>query len=120
MSNSVYIDRLDEDGNQADEGILPEEWVAAIQKIDGIRLAGKDQYGNSELDVEVYVDTMDKWYRAINWDGSNASFDVGFICEPVFMRKVFEIASLLNASILSQNGENWTKKDFPEAFENDK
>jgi len=116
MSDNMHIDRVDENGEQSDEGITPDEWVEAVGKIEGLRIAGKkDEFGqDSEYDAELYDKSDGEWDRIFLWRGSNASFKFSGYGDPDFpyIEKAFELAEAPGAAVLNPDWEIMKREDF--------
>jgi hypothetical protein len=120
MAMRIYIDRVDSDGNQADEGISLDEWIHAVTSIENLRLCNEkiDNHIGSKYDAELLNKTTNEWIRVFEWEGDNASFichDPGDDKFPL-LKKAFELAGL-NAVLLDEEGGIVTKDDFPGVFD---
>lgn len=117
MSDNMHIDRIDENGEQSDEGILADEWVEAVNKIEGLRIAGKSDSSSSPdsvYDVEVYDKGDQEWIRIFYWRGTNATFKFAGYGDPDFpyIERAFELADVLGAAILDPDWQVLKKEDF--------
>lgn len=118
---TIRIDRVDDEGTQAENGFTLEEWTNAVNTIKGVRLAGKTDENalSSEHDAELYNSYTREWCRLYYWDGDQAWFpfsDPGDKSFPI-LKKAFEIADALDAVLINDDGEVVKKEDFSIVFD---
>ncbi|MCG8601135.1 MAG: hypothetical protein MI807_13410 [Verrucomicrobiales bacterium] len=121
MGYSLYIER-------ENSPIPTEEWEAAVDATDGIRLASRDKetvtnpktgeaisIKMNTFDVELFLPEMDQWILAIMWSedrgfgsfnarGISAATDFGDLDDPGW-KAISSLARALSAQIRGEEGE---------------
>jgi hypothetical protein len=118
MPYGIHIRRVAPSGETSPISI--EEWRAAVEKTEGVRLAkgpltavnpvtGEPvSIGNSGGDAEVFLPDANEWFRVFRWSPRGVHFAArSSFADMPFCGIVLELAHRLGASVIGDEGEKY-------------
>ncbi|HKR91873.1 hypothetical protein [Novosphingobium sp.] len=118
MARSLHIERQKTDGGRS--VITLDEWKAAVDQVDGVRMARGDAAATNPLtreiivlpnrggDAEVFRKDCDTWLRALFWTpGGIVRFIAPEMAEDPILPIAHRLAGELNARVCGAEGETY-------------